>query len=84
LAPSLAPKRRSPPYPLAGLAAAWCGFLLVLSIVLSNLPPGLALLTLAVGLCTRNAEILAAGPAGAALANVWMLLLLYAAVSGVA
>ena len=69
--------------PLAGLAAARCGFLLALPIVLGNLPPGLALLTLAVGLCTRNAGILAAGLAGAALATLWVLLLLYAAVSGV-
>jgi len=50
---------------------------------LGDLPPGLALLTLAVGLCTQNAGNLAAGLAGAALATLWVLLLLYAAVSGV-
>lgn len=70
--------------PLAGLAAAWCGLLLALPIVFGNLPPGLALLTLAVGLCVRNAGILAAGLVATVLATLWVLLLLYVAASGAA
>jgi hypothetical protein len=70
--------------PLAGIAAAWCGFLLALPIVLGNLPPGIALLALAIGLCTHNAGFLAAGLVGTALATAWVMLLLYAAVSGAA
>jgi hypothetical protein len=70
--------------PLAGIAAAWCGVLLALPIMLGNLSPGVALLALAIGLCTHNAGILAAGLVGTVLATAWVMLLLYVAVSGAA
>jgi hypothetical protein len=49
-----------------------------------NLPPGVALLTLAIGLCTHNTGILATGLVDTVLATAWIMLLLYVAVSGTA
>jgi len=70
--------------PVCGLAAAWCGALLALPIVFGNLPPGVALLVLSVGLCTRHAGILMAGLAATILATLWVAGLIYIAASGAA
>lgn len=57
---------------LAGLACLWCGFLLSLPLIFGNLPPGMALLILSLGLCQKDGKMLLAGFILTIIATIWV------------